>query len=99
MKRILVVDDEPSITTLLKYNLEKENFEVDVCFDGEEAIHKATTNQYDFMILDLMLPKVNGFDVTKQLRKEKKLPAFPKTQIPPYPSHSRPNTFKSNQML
>ncbi len=71
MKRILVVDDEPSITTLLKYNLEKENFEVDVCFDGEEAIQKATTNQYDFMILDLMLPKVNGFDVTKQLRKEK----------------------------
>ena len=71
MKRILVVDDEPSITTLLKYNLEKENFEVDVCFDGEEAIKKATTNQYDFMILDLMLPKVNGFDVTKQLRKEK----------------------------
>ncbi len=71
MKRILVVDDEPSITTLLKYNLEKENFEVDVCFDGEEAIKKATTNQYDFMILDLMLPKVNGFDVMKQLRKEK----------------------------
>ena len=71
MKRIIVVDDEPSITTLLKDNLEKENFEVDVCFDGEEAIKKATTNQYDFMILDLMLPKVNGFDVTKQLRKEK----------------------------
>lgn len=71
MKKILVVDDEPSITTLLKYNLEKENFEVDVCHDGEEAIKAALTDQYDFIILDLMLPKVNGFDVTKQLRKEK----------------------------
>ncbi|UDM79018.1 response regulator transcription factor [Vagococcus fluvialis] len=71
MKKILVVDDEPSITTLLKYNLEKENFEVDVCYDGEDAINKALTNQYDFIILDLMLPKVNGFDVTKKLRKER----------------------------
>lgn len=71
MKKILVVDDEPSITTLLKYNLEKENFEVDVCHDGEDAINKALINQYDFIILDLMLPKVNGFDVTKKLREEK----------------------------
>ena len=71
MKKILVVDDEPSITTLLKYNLEKENFEVDVCHDGEDAINLATTGNYDFIILDLMLPKVNGFDVTKKLRKEK----------------------------
>ena len=71
MKKILVVDDEPSITTLLKYNLEKENFEVDVCHDGEDAINAALTNRYDFIILDLMLPKVNGFDVTKKLRKEK----------------------------
>lgn len=71
MKKILVVDDEPSITTLLKYNLEKENFEVDVSHDGEDAIDRALANQYDFIILDLMLPKVNGFDVTKKLRKEK----------------------------
>lgn len=71
MKKILVVDDEPSITTLLKYNLEKENFEVDICHDGEDAINAALTNQYNFIILDLMLPKVNGFDVTKKLRKEK----------------------------
>ncbi|MEG0731833.1 MAG: response regulator transcription factor [Vagococcus sp.] len=71
MKRILVVDDEPSITTLLKYNLEKENFDVDVCHDGEEAIRLASSNAYNFIILDLMLPKVNGFDVTKKLRKEK----------------------------
>lgn len=71
MKKILVVDDEPSITTLLKYNLEKENFAVDVCHDGQAAIDAATTQNYDFIILDLMLPKVNGFDVTKHLRKEK----------------------------
>jgi len=70
MKKILVVDDEPSITTLLKYNLEKENFEVDVCHDGEKAITLALSYPYDFIILDLMLPKINGFDVTKKLRKE-----------------------------
>lgn len=71
MKRILVVDDEQSITTLLKYNLEKENFEVDVVHDGEAAIEYAMSNKYSFIILDLMLPKINGFDVTKKLRKEK----------------------------
>lgn len=69
MKRILVVDDELSITTLLKYNLEKENFKVDVCHDGESALEAATNNQFDFIILDLMLPQINGFEVTKQLRK------------------------------
>ena len=53
MKKILVVDDEPSITTLLKYNLEKENFEVDVCHDGEDAINAALTNRYDFIIFRL----------------------------------------------
>lgn len=71
MKRILVVDDEQSITTLLKYNLEKEGFEVDVVHDGEAAIEKAMSESYNFIILDLMLPKINGFDVTKKLRKEK----------------------------
>ncbi|MGX7013321.1 response regulator transcription factor [Vagococcus silagei] len=71
MKRMLVVDDEPSITTLLKYNLEKENFEVEVAHDGEQAINAALSTSFDFIILDLMLPKVNGFDVTKRLRNEK----------------------------
>ncbi|MGO2083388.1 response regulator transcription factor [Vagococcus sp.] len=70
MKRMLVVDDEPSITTLLKYNLEKENFEVEVAHDGQQAIDAALSTSFDFIILDLMLPKVNGFDVTKRLRKE-----------------------------
>lgn len=70
MKKVLVVDDEVSITTLLKYNLEKENFTVDVCHDGEEAITLGMTDAYDFIILDLMLPKVNGLDITKYLRKE-----------------------------
>ncbi|AQP52990.1 DNA-binding response regulator [Vagococcus penaei] len=71
MKRMLVVDDEPSITTLLKYNLEKENFVVDIAYDGEEAVNAALSQVYDFIILDLMLPKLNGFDVIKRLRKEK----------------------------
>ncbi|MGO3732030.1 MAG: response regulator transcription factor [Vagococcus sp.] len=70
MKRILVVDDEPSITTLLKYNLEKEQFDVTIAYDGQTAVDTALATAFDFIILDLMLPKMNGFDVTKTLRKE-----------------------------
>ncbi len=70
MKKILVVDDEPSITTLLKYNLEKEGLEVEVAFDGQHAVEMATSQSFDFIVLDLMLPKLDGFEVTKKLRQQ-----------------------------
>lgn len=71
MKNILVVDDEVSITTLLKYNLEKEGFDVTVAHDGQEAVNIATSQAFDFIVLDLMLPKLDGFEVTKKIRAEK----------------------------
>ncbi len=71
MKKILVVDDEPAIVTLLKYNLEKEQYDVDVAYDGETAYQKASDRHYDFIILDLMLPKLDGLEVTKRLRADR----------------------------
>lgn len=70
MKKILVVDDEPSITTLLKYNLEKEGLEVEIACDGLQAVEMATSQEFDFIVLDLMLPKLDGFEVTKKLRQQ-----------------------------
>lgn len=70
-KKVLVVDDEQSIVTLLTYNLEQAGFTVVTANDGEEAIEKVATEQPAFIILDLMLPKLDGVEVCKQLRQQK----------------------------
>ena len=67
--RILVVDDEPSIITLVKYNLEKSGFEVNTANDGKEALELCNEKQYDLIILDIMLPEIDGIEVLKGLRK------------------------------
>jgi len=69
-KKILVVDDEQSIVTLLSYNLEKAGFQVAAAYDGEEAIAKVTSEQPALVILDLMLPKLDGVEVCKRLRQQ-----------------------------
>ncbi|WP_125704013.1 response regulator transcription factor [Lacticaseibacillus daqingensis] len=68
MKKILVVDDEPAIVTLLQYNLEKEHYKVTTAADGDAALTLALQMPFDFIILDLMLPEMDGFEVTRQLR-------------------------------
>ncbi|RAK21269.1 two-component system alkaline phosphatase synthesis response regulator PhoP [Anoxybacillus vitaminiphilus] len=70
-KKVLVVDDEQSIVTLLQYNLQQAGFEVITANDGEEGMNKAVIEQPDLMILDLMLPKLDGIEVCKQLRQQK----------------------------
>ncbi|MHA6251434.1 response regulator transcription factor [Oceanobacillus sp. CAU 1775] len=70
-QKVLIVDDEKSIVTLLKYNLEKAGFTTDEAYDGLEGLSKGETNQYDLIILDLMLPKLDGIEVCKQLRQNK----------------------------
>lgn len=68
-KKILIVDDERPIVDILKFNLEREGFSTIAAYDGEEAINIALTVKPDLILLDLMLPKVDGFNVCKELRK------------------------------
>lgn len=70
-KKILVVDDEQSIATLLKYNLEKAGYSVITAHDGEEGRDLALEQLPDLIILDLMLPKIDGIEVCKQIRQQK----------------------------
>ena len=71
MKKILVVDDESSIVTLLKYNLEEAGFQVITAADGKEGLHLATTENPDVILLDWMLPYLDGMEVCKELRIKK----------------------------
>lgn len=68
-KRILIVDDERPIVDILKFNLEKEGFATTVAYDGEQAINVALSVKPDLILLDLMLPKIDGFNVCKEIRK------------------------------
>lgn len=73
-KKLLVVDDEDRIRRLLRMYLEKENYNIEEAADGAEALDKAINNEYDLILLDLMLPKMDGIEVAKQLREEKDTP-------------------------
>lgn len=68
-KRILIVDDERPIVDILKFNLEKEGFATTIAYDGEQAINVALSVKPDLILLDLMLPKIDGFNVCKEIRK------------------------------
>jgi DNA-binding response OmpR family regulator len=68
MKRILVIEDEPQMQLGLRDNLELEGYEVQVASDGDEGLSKAASFNPDLVILDIMLPKKNGFDVCRELR-------------------------------
>ena len=69
-KKILIVEDEKSIVTLLKYNLEKAGFQTAVAFDGLEGFKKAVKQSFDLIVLDLMLPGLEGMEVCKRLREK-----------------------------
>ncbi|AVO01958.1 MULTISPECIES: response regulator transcription factor [Staphylococcus] len=72
-QKILVVDDEQSIVTLLKYNLETAGYLVEVAYDGEEALQKLNAVQPDLVVLDVMLPKLDGIEVCKTIRSDRNL--------------------------
>ena len=67
-KRVLVVDDEKLIVKGIRFSLEQDGMEVDCAYDGEEALQKAQNNEYDIILLDIMLPKMNGFEVCQHIR-------------------------------
>lgn len=77
MKKILIVDDEANILELLRYNLNKNGFEVEEASTGEEALEKINNNKYDMAILDLMLPGIDGLEVLRTIRATEKIKNLP----------------------
>ena len=73
-KKILVVDDEKPIADILKFNLEKEGYTVEIAYDGEDAIKKTWQFEPDIVLLDIMLPKYDGFEVCKKIREKYMIP-------------------------
>lgn len=74
MKKILVVDDEKPISDIIKFNLKKEGYDVCTAYDGEEALQKVEEVNPDLILLDLMLPKIDGLEVAREVRKTHNMP-------------------------
>ena len=73
-KKVLVVDDEKLIVKGIRFSLEQDGMEVDCAYDGEEALKMATENHYDMILLDIMLPKLDGFEVCQRIREFSNMP-------------------------
>ena len=73
-EKILIVDDEPLIVKGLKYSLEQDGYETDSAQDGEEAVNKFFAGQYDLVLLDVMLPKLDGIEVCQRIREKSNVP-------------------------
>ncbi len=73
-KKVLVVDDEKLIVKGIRFSLEQDGMEVDCAYDGEEALRMAREKEYDIILLDVMLPKLDGFEVCQQLRETSSVP-------------------------
>ena len=74
MKKILVIDDEKPISDIIKFNLKKEGYDVYTAYDGEEALQKVEEINPDLILLDLMLPKIDGLEVAREVRKTHNMP-------------------------
>lgn len=73
-RRVLVVDDEKLIVKGIRFSLEQDGYDVDCAYDGEEALKLAKENVYDIILLDVMLPKYDGFEVCQQIREYSDVP-------------------------
>ena len=73
-RRVLVVDDEKLIVKGIRFSLEQDGYDVDCAYDGEEALKLAKENAYDIILLDVMLPKYDGFEVCQQIREYSDVP-------------------------
>ncbi len=76
-KRILVVDDEPDFASIVQGNLEKEGFEVEVAYDGVEALGKVKANPPDVVVLDVMMPEKDGYEMCKELKADERFADIP----------------------
>jgi len=75
-KKILIIEDEKSISDIIKFNLAKEGFVVDTAYDGAEGLEKALNGSPDLILLDVMLPKMDGFSVCKKIREKSVVPVI-----------------------
>ena len=73
-RKVLVVDDETLIVKGIRFSLEQDSMEVDCAYDGEEALEYAKKTEYDVVLLDIMLPKLNGFEVCQRIREFSNMP-------------------------
>jgi len=73
-KAILVIDDEPTMVKGLKFSLEQDGYAVDAAYDGEDGLNKALSGNYDLIVLDIMLPKIDGLEVCRQIREHSTIP-------------------------
>jgi len=73
-KKILIVEDEKPIADIIKFNLQKEGYDVIVAYDGQDAVNLALSNKPDMMLLDVMLPKKDGFQVLREIRQKLQIP-------------------------
>ncbi len=76
-KRILVVDDEPDFAAIVQKNLKKEGFDVEVAYDGVQALEKVKANPPDAIVLDVMMPEKDGYEVCKELKSSKEYSEIP----------------------
>ena len=74
MKKILIIEDESSISDFVKLELEYEGYQISIKEDGREGLKEALENDYDLIILDIMLPSMNGFEICRRLKREKNTP-------------------------
>ncbi len=74
MKKILIVEDEKNIARFLELELRHEKFEVTVCYDGRQGLEQALAQQFDCILLDVMLPALNGIEVCRRIRKQSDVP-------------------------
>ncbi len=70
-KKVLLAEDDPFLSGMYQTKLRLEGFDVTVVMDGEEAVNKIKDNEFDIVLLDIMMPKLNGFEVLKEIRKSK----------------------------
>ena len=75
-RKILIVDDEKNIVDIIAFNLKKEGYTVITAADGEEGVQKAMEENPDLILLDIMMPKIDGYHVLQQIRKESNIPVI-----------------------
>ncbi|MBL7178993.1 MAG: response regulator [Desulfobacterales bacterium] len=86
-KRILVIDDEPDFCSIVQVNLEKEGFEVELAYSGAEGLEKVHANPPDAIVLDIMMPEMDGYQVCKKLKADEKYADIPVILLTAVASH------------